>query len=128
MSTAKKMREISSKAMEIAKENAKRAEAASRERQKKLVKKAEELFPSILDRVLKEIETDARAGYTAHTMEVFEYDYNEHKLMAYEMVAKELATKKYGYRVDGPSPENGYNGEGNNDHDYYTIYRWKVSW
>jgi hypothetical protein len=123
--TAKKMREIAEKTKKKADSE---AEQARKKYRKKLVGKAQELFPNTLAKVLQEIEKYAKFGYRVYVMDVFVYDYNEHELMVHEMVAKELAAKKYGYRVEGPSREEGYNGEGNNSHDFYTTYRWEVRW
>jgi hypothetical protein len=126
MSTAKRMREISKKAHDEYRNREKRESAA---RQEKLQKELADLRARLLPEILAEVEKVA--GYTQSCEARFcKYDRfgDEEKLALYREVMKTLEGEEHGFRVVENSPSKGYDGEGNNYSDFYTMYSWTISW
>ena len=79
---------------------------------------------------LRVVEKASSRGSTSCMVQCYEYSGPEHqaRVLAYEKVMSELQEAPHKFQVHRNKNREGYNGEGNNMSDFYTVHSWEISW
>lgn len=130
MTTAGKARRTSQL---VRSEQGEQREQKQREHEKNIkaqvLSKVGELRPG----VFRKIEDASRKGRFSCTIECYEYSMDSSsnddrvRVLAYEKIVGALQRVPYRFCVT-KEQRNGYNGEGNNMSDFYTVHSWTISW
>lgn len=125
MTTSEDMRNKAQKVRDdaevIRRENLKKHE-------EKIAEIAESLVEELLPETLRAIEVASGRGNKSCVIEYYEYSGSEYRarVLAYEKVMLKLQEPPHQFQVWKSSRE-GYNGEGSNMSDFYTVHSWEIS-